>query len=144
MLDKKRTYYIDMDGVLFDFNAMKNGVKRFAVEPNFFRKLEPIRANIVAVKILMANGYKVKVLSASPNKNADEDKIFTLNKHLPKLKRKNIILCRNGEVKANFVRKIKKSVLFDDYGKNCREWREHGGIAYKVKDSRMMLTMVTN
>jgi len=141
-MNKKLTYYIDMDGVLADFNAEPNGVERFAIEPKFFRALKPITPNLVAVKILMVQGYKVKVLSASPNKNADTDKIEWLESFLPKLKRKNIILCRNGEVKAKFVKKIKKSVLFDDYGLNCREWRANGGVAHKVKDNRMMLRMV--
>jgi len=144
MLEKNKVYYIDMDGVLADFNAEENGVERFAVEPKFFRSLRPITPNLLAIRVLMLNGYKVKVLSASPNEGADKDKLDWLKEFLPKLKRKNIVLCRNGEVKANFVKKIEKSVLFDDYGKNCREWRSAGGQAFKVKDNRMMLRMVTS
>jgi 5'(3')-deoxyribonucleotidase len=88
-------------------------------------------------------GYKVKILSASPNINADEDKINWLKKHLPNMKRKNIILCRNGEVKADFVRKIKKSMLFDDYGKNCRDFIASGGQAVKIITDRQLIRMVT-
>jgi 5'(3')-deoxyribonucleotidase len=141
-LNKKLVYYIDMDGVLADFNAEPNGVARFSIEPKFFRTLRPIITNLMAVNILLLKGYKVKILSASPNENADKDKIEWLSKYLPKLKIKNIILCRNGEVKADYVKNIKKSVLFDDYGLNCREWRANGGVAHKVRDRRMMLRMV--
>jgi 5'(3')-deoxyribonucleotidase len=142
-MDKKLTYYIDMDGVLADFNREPNGVERFRVEQNFFRDLRPITMNLVAVNILLVQGYKVKILSASPNINADEDKINWLKKHLPNMKRKNIILCRNGEVKADFVRKIKKSMLFDDYGKNCRDFIASGGQAVKIITDRQLIRMVT-
>ena len=143
MLDKKKTYYIDMDGVLFDFNGEPNAVARFSVEKGFFKKLRPITPNLMAVRIMIAKGYKVRILSASPNEQADKDKLMSLAKHLPQLKRKHIILCRNGETKADYIKRMEKSVLFDDYGKNCREWVANGGIAYKVRDKRMMLEMVS-
>jgi len=143
MLEKSKVYYFDLDGVLADFNAEENGVDRFESERGFFKNLKPITPNLMAVKILMLKGYKVRIITASPNENADTDKLEWLSKYIPKMKRKNIIMCRNGEVKAEFIKKIKKSILFDDYGKNCREWQSAGGTAYKVKDNRMLLKMTT-
>ena len=143
MLDKKKVYYFDMDGVLFDFNGQENAMERFRVEKGFFKNLRPITPNLMAIKIMIAKGYKVKVLSASPNEQADQDKLLSLEKYIPELDKKNIIICRIGDVKANYVKKIKKSVLFDDYGKNCREWVASGGVAHKVRDKRMLLRMVS-
>jgi len=141
MLNKKLVYYIDMDGVLFDFNGEPNAMELFRVQVGFFARLKPIVPNLLAVKTLIKKGYKVRILSASPNEQADQDKLFSLAKHLPELKSKHIIICRVGDVKADYVKKIENSVLFDDYGKNCREWRANGGVAHKVKDNRMMFRM---
>ena len=66
--------YCDMDGVLADFNAEPRALERFAVEPNFFADLKPITTNVNAIKQLIADGYKVRILSASPNKAADKGK----------------------------------------------------------------------
>ena len=143
MLDIKKEYYFDLDGVIADFNIEPNGVERFKTEKGFFRNLRPITTNLMAVKILMLKGYKVKVLTASPNNGADIDKLSWLEKYLPELKKKNIIICRNGEVKAKYVRKIKKSILFDDYGLNCRQFIANGGQAVKITTDRQLIRMVT-
>jgi 5'(3')-deoxyribonucleotidase len=143
MLDKKKIYYFDLDQVLADFNIEPNGVERFRIEKGFFRRLRPITPNLLALKILMIKGYKVKVISASPNDSADKDKRDWLKEFAPKLKSRHIIICRNGDIKADYIKNIKKSVLFDDYGLNCRQWRNAGGTAFKVKDNRMLLRMVS-
>ena len=41
----------------------------------------------MAVKILMLKGYKVRIITASPNENADTDKLEWLSKYIPKMKR---------------------------------------------------------
>ena len=142
MLDKTKIYHCDLDGVLADFNIEPNGVERFRTEKGFFKNLKPIRRNLRAIKQMIRDGYIVKIISASPNKSADKDKREWLKFYLNEMPKKNIILCRNGEVKANFIKDIENSVLFDDYGLNCREWRASGGTAFKVRDDKMLLEMV--
>lgn len=131
MLNKNTTIYCDMDGVIANFEKENNAVERFATEKGFFAKLEPISQNLQAIKMLMALGYKVNILSASPNKVADRDKFTWLMKHLPNLTLGQIILCRTGETKAKYVKDIQNSLLIDDYSKNLVEWKEWGGKALK-------------
>ena len=126
----KRIYYCDMDGVLANFGAEPNAVERFAVEKGFFANLQPIVENIQALEELSQNNT-VYILSASPNKQADKDKREWIRNHLPFVKARNVILCRNGENKADHMR-TKKGILFDDYGKNCREWQANGNISFKI------------
>ena len=127
--------YCDMDGVIADFEKEINAVERFKNEKGFFRNLEPMNVEGFE-KLLALNGVVINlyILSASPNKRADKDKIAWLKKYYPSMKRKNIIIMRNGKNKSDYM-KTKNGVLFDDYGKNCREWRERGNVAIKVEKS---------
>jgi 5'(3')-deoxyribonucleotidase len=126
---KKLVYYCDMDGVLADFFKMPNALGRFNVEMDFFKMLAPITENVNAIKTLIANGETVKILSASPNEKADHAKRVWLARHIPEVKENNIIIVRLGESKIARVPKNerKRAVLFDDYGKNLREWVANGG-----------------
>jgi len=131
MLTKNLEIYCDMDGVLANFEKEPNAVNRYDKEKGFFAKLEPITKNLEGLKNLIAKGYQVKILSASPNNQADKDKRKWLTNYLPELKKENVILCRTGQTKADFVRDIQKSLLIDDYSKNLIEWKQNGGQALK-------------
>lgn len=132
---KRVYYYCDMDGVLADFYAQPNAVKRFASEKNFFFHLNPIEKNVNYIRQLIKQGESVRILTASPNKRADKDKRKWLKKYMPFIKRKNIIIVRNGQNKADFVKTKGKNVLFDDYSKNCEQWEAKNPrhIAIQVK-----------
>ena len=74
--DGKINIYVDMDGVLADFNAEPDGVARFRTEKGFFRNLKPLKKNAKALRKLIADGnYNIYILSASPNAAADGDKL---------------------------------------------------------------------
>ena len=120
--DGKINIYVDMDGVLADFNAEPDGVARFRTEKGFFKRLKVLPKNARALRKLIADGnYNVYILSASPNAAADGDKRAWLKRHRIKITDGNIIFCRNHERKVDFM-KTADGILFDDYGKNIREW----------------------
>lgn len=131
---KKVYYYCDMDGVLADFLAEPQAVARFENEKGFFANLKPIKANIEIIRVLVENGASVRILSASPNEQADHDKKIWLKNHMPFIKVRNIILMRNGQNKADYTKTKGCNLLFDDYGKNCEQWEERPNHkAIKVK-----------
>lgn len=130
---KELNIYVDMDGVLANFNAEPNAVERFKNELGFFERLKPIQSNVSFVNKLIENNFNVFILSASPNDNADNDKIKWLKRFLPHLQPQNIIIIRNGQNKADFVLTKENNILFDDYGKNCRDFLNRGYMSCQVK-----------
>lgn len=130
-----KNLYFDMDGVLADFNAEPDGVNRFRTEQGFFKRLKVLPKNAKALRKLIADGkHNIYILSASPNAAADGDKLTWLRKHKIKVADGNIIFCRNHERKVDHMRTA-DGILFDDYGKNIREWVDgnKNNQAYKVK-----------
>ena len=130
-----KNIYFDMDGVLADFNAEPDGVNRFRTEQGFFKRLKVLPKNAKALRKLIADGkHNIYILSASPNAAADGDKLTWLRKHKIKIADGNIIFCRNHERKVDHM-KTADGILFDDYGKNIREWVDgkKNNQAYKVK-----------
>lgn len=121
---KRYNIYVDMDNTLANFD-IPNAVKRFSIEKGFFYKLKPIKNRLKIIKDLMINN-NVYILSASPNIQADNDKIKWLKKYLPQIKNDNIIMCRLGQNKADFVKTKTNNLLIDDYNKNCFDFVNRG------------------
>ena len=126
--------FLDLDGTLAKFNV-RNALNRFKTEKGFFAKLGAYKG-IEKVNSL-ANEYNLYIISASPNEQADIDKMTWLDKYLPNIKKSNIVLCRLGENKAQVIKKAlnididKKCVLLDDYTHNLEQWQKLGGIGIK-------------
>lgn len=126
--------FLDLDGTCAKFNV-KNALKRFETEKGFFARLGAYKG--IEEINEMAKGGNVYIISASPNVNADNDKMIWIQKHLNNVPMENIILCRVGENKAKVIEsklniKIDKDcVLLDDYTKNLTEWESVGGVGIK-------------
>lgn len=132
MRTKKQIVYLDMDGVIADFNGERNAMERFQTEKGFFKKLHVM--NEWGVRQLIANKkIDVRILTKSPNRQADKDKIAWLKYYFPQIKRNKIIIVRNNKSKADAIKPSQKGVLLDDYGKNINEWRLKGYEGYKVE-----------
>ena len=138
---KKRVIYCDMDGVVADFNAEVNAVTRFNTDKGFFYNLKPIEVNVRAVKELVRYN-EVCILTASPNKRADRDKIKWLKKYMPFIKKENIIICRNGQRKVDFM-VSDFGILLDDYSVNLQEWTfKRGNIGYKISEAQTIADLI--
>ena len=126
--------FLDLDGTLAKFNV-KNALKRFDNEKGFFAKLGAYK-NIEKINEMAKNG-NVYIISASPNEQADNDKMVWIKKYLSNVPIENIVLCRLGENKAKIIEnkyniKIDKNcMLLDDYTKNLIEWETVGGVGIK-------------
>lgn len=132
--------YCDMDGVLANFDAEPYAVERFKNEKGFFRKLKPIQDNLTGLMLLNILGAKIYILSASPNQRCDADKSKWLDEHADFIAKENRIFCRIGEKKADFIKE--KGILFDDFGKNCKEWSDADMIAYKISDADTIMRYI--
>ena len=92
--------FLDLDGTLARFNV-RNALERFDNEKGFF-------ANLLAYKGIeivneLAKEDNLFIISASPNEQADNDKMIWLEKYLPNIKQENITICRIGENKAKVI-----------------------------------------
>ena len=126
--------FFDLDGTLARFNV-KNALQRFNNEIGFFANLKAYKG-IEKINEL-AKEKEFYIISASPNIQADNDKMKWINKYLPNIKKTNIVLCRLGENKAEKIKEVlnisidKNCYLLDDYTKNLNEWEQKGGKGIK-------------
>ena len=126
--------FIDLDGTVAKFNV-RNALERFDKEIGFFANLGAYKGiEAINEMALLKNVY---VISASPNNQADIDKMIWLNKYLPNIPKENITLCRLGENKAKIIENKYNLIidsncyLLDDYSKNLFEWVTNGGTGIK-------------
>lgn len=129
-----RKIFLDMDGTLAKFNV-RNALTRFATEKGFFANLGAYKG--IEIINILAKSKALYIISASPNEQADNDKMEWIEKYLPNMPKENITLCRNGENKAKVIEKkynIKidnTCYLLDDYTKNLTDWESVGGVGIK-------------
>lgn len=126
--------FLDLDGTLARFNV-RNALERFDKEEGFFTRLKAYK-NIEIVNELAKNN-NLFVISASPNEQADKDKLEWLSKYLPNIQLDNVTICRLGQNKAQIIQdKYNITIdsncyLLDDYTKNLIEWESFGGKGIK-------------
>ena len=126
--------FLDLDGTLARFNV-RNALERFDKEEGFFARLKAYK-NIEVVNEL-AKTNNLFIISASPNEQADKDKMIWLEKYLPNINVENITICRLGQNKAQIIQdKYNITIdsncyLLDDYTKNLVEWESFGGKGIK-------------
>lgn len=125
--------FLDLDGTLAKFNV-RNALQRFETEKGFFAKLGAYKG-IEKINEMAKNG-NVYIISASPNIQADIDKMTWIENYLPNIPKNHIVLCRCGECKALVLRRLglvidKNCYLLDDYTKNLTEWESVGGVGIK-------------
>lgn len=126
--------FLDLDGTLAKFNV-RNALERFDKEVGFFAKLGAYKGIEVVNELAKTN--QLFIISASPNEQADKDKMTWIQKYLPNVLIDNITLCRIGQNKAQIIEekysiKIDNNCyLLDDYTKNLNEWESFGGLGIK-------------
>ena len=119
MEKQKKIVYVDMDGVLVDFNS---GVSKFGTDvlasyegqydniPGVFSKMDPMPGAIEAFESLQEK-YDVYVLTTAPwrNETALQDKKDWLKKYLGDLIKKKVIFCHRKDF-------LRGDYLIDDRG----------------------------
>lgn len=129
-----KKYSLILIGTLARFNV-KNALERFATEKGFFSKLKAYK-NIEEINEMSKEG-NLYIISASPNEQADNDKMKWIEKYLFNIPKENIVICRIGENKAEIIKNKldvnidNTTVLLDDYTKNLQEWEQAGGVGIK-------------
>lgn len=134
--------FLDLDGTLAKFNSKKNALERFNKEKGFFSSLKPFKNIEIINEIAKSNNVEVYIISATPNEQADQDKLCWIDRYLNAVKKENICFCRLNENKAKVIKdKLnitidKECILLDDYTKNLIEWKNLNGIGIKRLTSK--------
>ena len=129
--------FLDLDGTLAKFNSKRNALKRFDNEIGFFANLKPYKYIEFVNSLATKEGVNVYIISATPNEQADKDKLVWIKKYLNQINDKNICFCRLNENKAKVIKdKLNITIdnnclLLDDYTKNLIEWQNLNGIGIK-------------
>ena len=143
MKTKRTILFIDMDGVLADFERGINegtGDINQMFEDNFFRNLEPMEEDIAEKIKRLQELTKVKILSKACVERNDKrfanqvaDKKHWLMRFAPTVKDEDIIIQSAEESKGSIVKEFPDfhCMLLDDYSLNLVEWELAGGIGIK-------------
>lgn len=100
--DQKARVFVDMDGVIVDFDAFKaaSGLSGDEVKelPGAYLEMSPIPGALEAVRSLIGMGYEVWIATKPPTgiPYAYADKVSWVLQYLPELKRRIIITHDKG------------------------------------------------
>lgn len=140
-MENKKILFVDMDGVLADFDNGINGELNSMFKEGFFRGLAPMENGLnETIKGIQEQGYTVKILSKACVKKSDKrflgqmlDKVNWLKEFVPCIDELDIIIQASDESKGDIVEMYKnhECILIDDYSKNLYEWALAGGKCIK-------------
>lgn len=97
-------WVLDMDDTLAHFHEQKNALERFATEKNFFNILKPSKMTKFIKQLVERNELNTKdifIVSASPNEQADKDKLQWIERHLPEIPKATLCLQDLEKIKPN-------------------------------------------
>jgi len=160
-MNEIKKIYLDMDGVLADFNrALKELCGICPVDQmvsteedderaftairecdHFYRRIEPLPgAKELFCLLYEKYGDRVEILTGVPSARrnipwAGEDKTIWVREHL------------SDTVKVNLVRRVEKQnycfgpeyILIDDFERNIRQWEEQGGTGILFRDAQELI-----
>ena len=137
----KKILFVDMDGVLANFDKGINGDLNKMFEKGFFRTLEPMEEGLnKTFQEIKSQGYGIKILSKACVKRSDErfigqmlDKVDWIKEYIPCINELDIIIQSTDESKGDIVKMYSEydCILIDDYSKNLAEWAFAGGKGIK-------------
>ena len=138
---KKKILYVDMDGVLVDFKSGINQLSektkldyenRLDEVPGIFSTMTPVQNAVEAITELNSY-YDIYILSTDPwnNPTAWIDKLLWIQRYLPKIGYKRLILSHNKQLnkgdyliddrRANGVTKFEGEHIYFGKGNN-KDW----------------------
>lgn len=150
-------FYIDLDGLgtnwqdyvlqthfpeFKDIDELNQHPKRaelirsvYEREPRLFRNLPPIMKYKQLLSHLTTRRVNWMILTAAGSDHpcyhtAREDKLIYLQQHFG-VDSSKVIVAPSSEDKVVYAGKGK--VLIDDFGRNCREWEDEGGMSIQVE-----------
>ena len=142
----KKTIYLDMDGVLANFDKKVKEFKHLDEQPwlaipHFFKDLEVIGNPNETIRKLQELGHSVKILSKVETRDTLDrvtDKIVWVQKNIPTVGLEDIIIVPYHLRKIDFVEtNMSQSILVDDYSENTKEWASYGGTAVKFRQTKI-------